>query len=103
MPKFFHKSFKNSNISLFNISQTDGVHDNDDKHPSSKLPETFSEAVKVLKGEYVIKAIEEQNMDQGEWRFFNKNQLRIENIIEITKVTKNEYNNKPKMKIIIIV
>ena len=75
MPKFFHKSFKNSNISLFNISQTDGVHDNDDKHPSSKLPETFSEAVKVLKGEYVIKAIEEQNMDQGEWRFFNKNQL----------------------------
>ena len=72
MPKFFHKSFKNSNISLFNISQTDGVHDNDDKHPSSKLPETFSEAVKVLKGEYVIKAIEEQNMDQGEWRFLIK-------------------------------
>ena len=47
------------------LFQTDGVHDNDDKHPSSKFPEASSEAVKVLKGEYVIKAIEEQNMDQG--------------------------------------
>lgn len=45
--------------------KTDGVHELDDKHPSSKFPETSSEAVKVLKGEYVIRAIEEQNMDQG--------------------------------------
>lgn len=49
----------------FDILQTDGVHELDDKHPSSKFPETSSEAVKVLKGEYVIRAIEEQNMDQG--------------------------------------
>ncbi|XP_066913617.1 ATP-dependent RNA helicase DDX1-like [Clytia hemisphaerica] len=45
--------------------RTDGVHEQDDKHPSSTFPETYSEAVKVLKGEYVIKAIEKQNMDQG--------------------------------------
>ena len=43
------------------LLQTDGVHEQDDKHPSSTYPETYSEAVKVLKGEYVIKAIEKMN------------------------------------------
>ncbi|XP_065671009.1 ATP-dependent RNA helicase DDX1 isoform X5 [Hydra vulgaris] len=45
--------------------QTDGIHLKDDTHPTSKLPECLSEAVKVLKGEYVIKAISQLKMDQG--------------------------------------
>lgn len=67
-------------VILLFIFQTDGVHENDEKHPSSKLPETFSEAVKVLKGEYVIKAIEEQNMDQG--LYLNKHNLWIFNFVK---------------------
>lgn len=45
--------------------QTDGVHDNDHVRPGSNTPETLSEAVKLLKGEYTIKAINEHKMDQG--------------------------------------
>ncbi len=36
----------------------------DDIRPGSNAPETLSEAVKVLKGEYVLKAIEEHKMDR---------------------------------------
>ncbi|PAA53121.1 hypothetical protein BOX15_Mlig022248g3, partial [Macrostomum lignano] len=43
--------------------QTDGVHLND-RVGSSDSPETLSEAVKLLKGEYVIRAIEKHNMDR---------------------------------------
>lgn len=38
---------------------------NDDTHPSSKYPESFSEATKVLKGEYVVKALDELDIDQA--------------------------------------
>lgn len=44
--------------------QTDGVHAKDNVRPGQVTPETFSEAVKMLKGEYCIKAIEEHNMDR---------------------------------------
>lgn len=44
---------------------TDGVHAKDKVGPSNNTAEAMSEAVKMLKGEYVVRAINEQNMDQG--------------------------------------
>ncbi|CAH8679970.1 unnamed protein product [Schistosoma rodhaini] len=45
--------------------QTDGVHMKDQLNPNSSTPEVLSEAVKLLKGEYVIRAIKQQNMDRA--------------------------------------
>lgn len=44
--------------------QTDGVHAKDNVRPGVNTPETFSEAVKMLKGEYCIRAINTHNMDR---------------------------------------
>jgi len=44
---------------------TDGIHYEDNISPNSTTPETLSEAIKVLKAEYLIKAIREHKMDQG--------------------------------------
>lgn len=44
---------------------TDGVHYNDNVRPGSNTPETFSEAVKLLKGEYCLRAINTLKMDQA--------------------------------------
>lgn len=43
--------------------QTDGVHAKDNVRPGNNTAETFSEAVKMLKGEYLIRAIDEHKMD----------------------------------------
>lgn len=45
--------------------QTDGVHNQDNVGPNVQNPETFSEAVKILKGEYCIQAIDEHKMDRA--------------------------------------
>lgn len=45
--------------------QTDGVHTNDSVRPGMNTPETFSEAVKMLKAEYCLRAINEHNMDRA--------------------------------------
>ncbi|UYV62061.1 DDX1 [Cordylochernes scorpioides] len=45
--------------------QTDGVHQRDDIRPSKQTAETLSEAVKILKGQYALQAINQQKMDQG--------------------------------------
>lgn len=45
--------------------QTDGVHNTDNVRPGNNTPETFSEAVKMLKGDYLITAIEEHKMDRA--------------------------------------
>ncbi|KAM9317423.1 ATP-dependent RNA helicase DDX1 [Gastrophryne carolinensis] len=45
--------------------RTDGVHDKDNTRPGGTSPETMSEAIKILKGEYTIRAIKEHNMDQA--------------------------------------
>lgn len=45
--------------------QTDGVHTNDDVRLGMNIPETFSEAVKMLKAEYCLHAINEHNMDRA--------------------------------------
>jgi len=52
---------ENNNLSLF--FQTDGMHTKDNIKPSSQTPETLSEAVKLLKAEYLKKAIDAHNMD----------------------------------------
>ncbi|KAH7974784.1 hypothetical protein HPB49_019410 [Dermacentor silvarum] len=54
--------------SWMNVSRhvvTDGVHERDNVRPGASTPETLSEAVKILKGEYTVRAIQQQNMDQG--------------------------------------
>ncbi|GAB0093946.1 ATP-dependent RNA helicase Ddx1 [Sergentomyia squamirostris] len=45
--------------------QTDGVHGQDNVRPGNTTAETLSEAVKILKGDYCLKAIEEHNMDRA--------------------------------------
>ncbi|KAI5703201.1 hypothetical protein M8J76_008560 [Diaphorina citri] len=45
--------------------QTDGVHARDNARPGNNTPETYSEAVKLLKGEYCVRAIDKQNMDRA--------------------------------------
>ncbi|XP_067652887.1 ATP-dependent RNA helicase DDX1-like isoform X2 [Haliotis asinina] len=45
--------------------QTDGVHAKDRINTESNSPETLSEAVKILKGEYCIRALEEHKMDKA--------------------------------------
>lgn len=45
--------------------QTDAVHASDNVRPGSNTAETLSEAVKMLKGEYCIKAIREHKMDRA--------------------------------------
>lgn len=44
---------------------TDGVHVRDNVRPGNNTAETLSEAVKMLKGEYCIRAINEHKMDQA--------------------------------------
>ncbi|XP_058832417.1 ATP-dependent RNA helicase Ddx1-like [Topomyia yanbarensis] len=44
---------------------TDGVHAKDNVRPGSNTAETLSEAVKILKGEYTVNAINEHNMDRA--------------------------------------
>ncbi|ROT74451.1 putative ATP-dependent RNA helicase Ddx1 [Penaeus vannamei] len=44
---------------------TDGVHQKDNVRPGNNTPETLSEAVKMLKGEYCLKAIDTHKMDKA--------------------------------------
>ncbi|KAG8445665.1 hypothetical protein GDO86_010444 [Hymenochirus boettgeri] len=48
-----------------NHIRTDGVHDKDNTRPGGNSAETWSEAIKVLKGEYTVRAIKEHKMDQA--------------------------------------
>lgn len=45
--------------------QTDGVHAKDNVRPGNNTAETLSEAVKMLKGEYCVRAIREHKMDRA--------------------------------------
>lgn len=45
--------------------QTDGVHAKDGVRPGTNTPECFSEAIKILKGEYCLRAINENKMDRA--------------------------------------
>ncbi|XP_061097976.1 ATP-dependent RNA helicase DDX1 [Conger conger] len=48
-----------------NAIQTDEVHLKDNTRPGGSTPEMWSEAIKILKGEYVVRAIKEHKMDQA--------------------------------------
>lgn len=50
---------------LRNHLETDGVHARDNVRPGNSTAETLSEAVKMLKGEYCIRAIKEHRMDRA--------------------------------------
>nr|CAD7412483.1 unnamed protein product [Timema poppensis] len=45
--------------------QTDGVHAKDNVRPGNNTAETLSEAVKMLKGDYCVRAINEHKMDRA--------------------------------------
>ncbi|XP_076629609.1 ATP-dependent RNA helicase Ddx1 [Colletes latitarsis] len=65
--------------------QTDGVHSRDDIRPGSNNPETLSEAVKILKGEYCVRAIKEHNMDRA--IIFCRTKLDCDNLERYLKQT----------------
>ncbi|XP_009957787.1 PREDICTED: ATP-dependent RNA helicase DDX1-like, partial [Leptosomus discolor] len=44
---------------------TDEVHAKDNTRPGANTPEMWSEAIKILKGEYTVRAIKEHKMDQA--------------------------------------
>lgn len=44
---------------------TDGVHNKDNVRPGNNTPETLSEAIKMLKGDYCLRAIDEHKMDRA--------------------------------------
>ncbi|XP_015247722.1 PREDICTED: ATP-dependent RNA helicase DDX1 [Cyprinodon variegatus] len=48
-----------------NHIQTDEVHAKDNTRPGANTPEMWSEAIKMLKGEYAVRAIKEHKMDQA--------------------------------------
>ncbi|XP_053565637.1 ATP-dependent RNA helicase DDX1 [Bombina bombina] len=48
-----------------NHIRTDGVHDKDNTRPGGSSAEMCSEAIKILKGEYIVRAIKEHKMDQA--------------------------------------
>lgn len=58
--------------------ETDGIHRNDNVHVGNRNPETLSEAVKVLKAEYLVKAIKALKMDQA--IIFCRTKLDCDNI-----------------------
>lgn len=64
--------------------QTDGVHNKDNVRPGNNTPETFSEAVKMLKGEYLIRAIEEHKMDRA--LLFCRTKLDCDNLENYLKL-----------------
>ncbi|KAI4577487.1 hypothetical protein MJT46_003322 [Ovis ammon polii x Ovis aries] len=45
--------------------RTDEVHAKDNTRPGANSPEMWSEAIKILKGEYAVRAIKEHKMDQA--------------------------------------
>lgn len=69
--------------------QTDGVHAKDQTGPGRNTPETFSEAIKMLKGEYLLRAIDEHQMEQA--LFFCRTKLDCDNLERFLKSSGNQY------------
>nr|CAH7755595.1 unnamed protein product [Callosobruchus chinensis] len=70
---------------------TDGVHSNDDVRPGNNTPETLSEAVKLLKGDYVIRAIDVHKMDRA--IIFCRTKLDCDNLERYMKqIDRNNYS-----------
>eukprot|EP00794_Sanderia_malayensis_P018921 gene18921-20825_t len=58
--------------------KTDGIHMEDNLNPNRMTPEMMSEAIKILKAEYLLQAISEHNMDQA--IIFCRTKLDCDNI-----------------------
>ncbi|XP_076269048.1 ATP-dependent RNA helicase Ddx1 [Rhynchophorus ferrugineus] len=70
---------------------TDGVHQQDDVRSGNNSPETLSVAVKLLKGEYVIRAIDEHKMDRA--IIFCRTKLDCDNLEKYMKqIDKRQYS-----------
>ncbi|EDO47287.1 predicted protein [Nematostella vectensis] len=65
-------------VNLKKKVKTDGIHAKDNIKPNSQSPESLSEAVKILKAEYLVKAIDEHKMDSG--IIFCRTKLDCDNI-----------------------
>ncbi|RLU24295.1 hypothetical protein DMN91_002383 [Ooceraea biroi] len=63
--------------------QTDAVHARDNVRPGNNTAETLSEAVKMLKGEYCIRAIREHKMDRA--LIFCRTKLDCDNLERFLK------------------
>lgn len=71
--------------------QTDAVHAQDNVRPGNNNAETLSEAVKMLKGEYCIRAINEHKMDRA--IIFCRTKLDCDNLERYLKqVNAREYS-----------
>ncbi|CAG9860100.1 unnamed protein product [Phyllotreta striolata] len=70
---------------------TDGVHAQDNIGPGYNSPETLSEAVKILKGEYCIKSIDKHKMDRA--IIFCRTKLDCDNLEKyMRQIDKNHYS-----------
>jgi ATP-dependent RNA helicase DDX1 len=70
---------------------TDGVHAQDDVRPGNNSPETLSEAVKMLKGEYCVRAIDQHKMDRA--IIFCRTKVDCDNLEKYFKqIDKNKYS-----------
>lgn len=70
--------------------ETDAVHSRDNVRPGSNSPETLSEAVKILKGEYCIQALKEHNMDRA--LIFCRTKLDCDNLERYLKQAGNQFS-----------
>ncbi|XP_057653483.1 ATP-dependent RNA helicase Ddx1 [Diorhabda carinulata] len=70
---------------------TDGVHARDNVRPGNNSPETLSEAVKLLKGEYCLNAIDKHKMDRA--IIFCRTKLDCDNLERYMKqIDRNNYS-----------
>ncbi|KAH9641467.1 hypothetical protein HF086_006083 [Spodoptera exigua] len=70
--------------------QTDGVHSKDNIRSGNTTPETLSEAVKILKGEYCVRAIREHKMDRA--IIFCRTKLDCDNMERYLKSYGSEFS-----------
>lgn len=73
-------TWKNLSLSI----ATDGVHEGDNLHINNANPETFSEAVKLLKAEYCMAAIDKHKMDRA--IIFCRTKLDCDNLENFLRV-----------------
>lgn len=80
-------------ITWHNLKQhvpTDGVHAKDNVRPNTVSAEAFSEAVKLLKGEYCVRAIDEHKMDRA--IIFCRTKLDCDNLENYLRSKGNNYS-----------
>ncbi|XP_032665777.1 ATP-dependent RNA helicase Ddx1 [Odontomachus brunneus] len=75
---------------LRNYVETDGVHARDNVRPGNITAETLSEAVKILKGEYCIRAIKEHKMDRA--LLFCRTKLDCDNLERYLKQSGQQFS-----------